>query len=65
MVLFAQHFDQIHELIGFFKAREKKVFLELLVIIFNETANDPRGIHQSLRRKILLRVDATQYFAVN
>ncbi len=64
-MLFAQHSDQIHELIGFFKAREKKIFLELLVIIFYETANDPGGIRQRFGRKILLRVDAAQRFAVN
>src|SRR5438552_16774520 len=33
LMLLTQHFDQVHELIGFFEAREKKILLELLVII--------------------------------
>src|SRR5437016_14360866 len=65
LMLLAQHSHQVHELIGFFEAREKKILLKLLVIIFHEAANDSCSVSQSLRRKILLRVNASQYFAVN
>src|SRR5207249_9162004 len=65
LMLLAQHSHQVHELIGFFEARKKKTLLKLLVIIFHETANDSCSVSQRLRRKILLRVNPSQYFAIN
>ncbi len=48
-----------------FETREQKIFLELLVIILNEVANNSRAVRQSFWREILLCIDTPQHFAVN
>ena len=43
-MLNAQHFHQIDQLIGFIEAREEKVLLEFLMLIFYKAPNNSRGI---------------------
>ena len=64
-MLVAQHLYKVDKLIRLFEARKKKIFLELLMVVFYEAADALCGVGQSVGRKILLCIDATQCFAIN
>jgi len=57
--------QSLQELIGSLEAREKEIFLKLLVVIFDKAANNSRRLGQSFWREILLRIEPAQCFAVN
>lgn len=58
-------YDKVDKLVRLLEAREEKVLLQFLVIIFDEIANDLRRLGDWLRRQIFVRVHAAERFAVN